>query len=70
MYFESQYSGIMKNLTRDFTEEQFVNFYQNPMGYINSIYGMFGLTIKLNYILFKYNTARISFLQQHELKPH
>jgi len=29
MYFESQYSGIMKNLTRDFTEEQFVNFYQN-----------------------------------------
>ena len=70
MYFESQYSGIMKNLTRDFTEEQFVNFYQNLMGYINSIYGMFGLTIKLNYILFKYNTARISFLQQHELYPH
>jgi len=70
MYFESQYSGIMKNLTRDFTEEQFVNFYQNLMGYINSIYGMFGLTIKLNYILFKYNTARISFLQQHELNPH
>jgi hypothetical protein len=70
MYFESQYSGIMKNLTRDFTEEQFVDFYQNTMGYINLMYGMFGLTRKLHYIVFKYNTARISFLQQHGLNPH
>jgi hypothetical protein len=59
MYFESQYSGIMKNLTRDFTEEQFVNFYQNPMGNIDIIYNWFGLTRKLNYILFQFNTDRI-----------
>jgi hypothetical protein len=69
MYFESQYSGIMKNLTRDFTEEQFVNFYQNPFKIINVTYGIFGLTRKLNYILFQFNTARISFLQERGLNP-
>jgi hypothetical protein len=69
MYFESQYSGIMKNLTRDFTEEQFVNFYQNPFQFINITYGIFGLTRKLNYILFQFNTARISFLQERGLNP-
>lgn len=31
MYYQSQFLGIMKNLTRNFTEEQFVNFYQNPI---------------------------------------
>lgn len=69
MYFESQFSGIMKNLTRDFTEEQFVKFYDNPMDFINIMYNMFGLTRKLNYILFRFNTARISYLQQHGLNP-
>jgi len=69
MYFESQYTGIMKNLTKDFTKEQFVNFYQNPMDFINLIYNMFGLTRKTNFILFQYNTARISFLQERGLNP-
>jgi hypothetical protein len=69
MYFEAQFAGIMKNLTRDFTEEQFVNFYQNPLQFINITYGMFGLTRKLNYILFQFNTARISFLQQRGINP-
>ena len=69
MYFESQYSGIMKNLTRDFTEEQLVRFYQNPMDFIDIMYNMFGLTRKLNYILFRFNSARISYLQQHGLNP-
>jgi hypothetical protein len=69
MYFESQYSGIMKNLTRDFTEEQLVRFYQNPMDFIDIMYYMFGLTRKLNYILFRFNSARISYLQQHGLNP-
>jgi hypothetical protein len=69
MYFESQLTGIMKNLTRNFTEEQFVSFYQNPMGDIKLMYGMFGLTKKLNYILFQFNMARISFLQQRGLNP-
>jgi hypothetical protein len=69
MYFESQYSGIMKNLTRDFTEEQLVRFYQNPMDFIDIIYNMFGLTRKLNYILFRFNSARISYLQQNGLNP-
>jgi len=69
MYFESQYTGIMKNLTKDFTKEQFVNFYQNPMDFINMTYGIFGLTRKLNYLLFQYNTARISFLQERGINP-
>ena len=69
MYFESQFAGIMKNLTRNFTEEQFVNFYQNPMGNIDIIYNWFGLTRKLNYILFRFNTVRISFLQQRGINP-
>jgi hypothetical protein len=69
MYFESQYSGIMKNLTRNFIKEQFVSFYLNPMDFIDIMYNMFGLTRKLNYILFRFNSARISYLQQHGLNP-
>lgn len=69
MYFESQYTGIMKNITRDFTREQLVNFYYNPMDFINMTYGIFGLTRKLNYLLFQYNTARISFLQERGINP-
>jgi len=68
-YYQSQFLGIMKNITRDFTKEQFVNFYYNPMDFINMTYGIFGLTRKLNYLLFQYNTARISFLQERGINP-
>lgn len=69
LYFESQYTGIMKNLNIDFTEEQLVRFYQNPIDFIDIMYNMFGLTRKLNYILFRFNSARISYLQQNGLNP-
>lgn len=68
-YYQSQFLGIMKNLTRDFTEEQLVRFYQTPINFINLIYNTFGLSRKTNFILFQYNTARISFLQQRGLNP-
>jgi len=69
LYYESQYTGVMKNLTRDFTDDQLVRFYQFPKGFINVIYNTFGLTRKTNFILFQYNTARISFLQERGLNP-
>ena len=68
-YYQSQFLGIMKNLTRYYTNEQLVRFYQFPMDFINLTYAMFGLTRKLNYLLFKFNTSRISFLQQRGLNP-
>lgn len=52
-YYQSQFLGIMKNLTKDFTEEQLVRFYQTPIGFINLIYNTFGLTRKTNFILRK-----------------
>ncbi len=69
LYLNRQYSNIVDNLTRNFTEEEFIQFYQYPFSFISLMYSIFHLSRKLNFILYQYSVDRVRFLQRHGLEP-
>jgi hypothetical protein len=69
LYYTSQYSNIVNNITKDFTEEDYLNFYQNPCVFISIMSDMFHLSRKTNFILHQYSIDRVMFLQKNGLDP-
>jgi hypothetical protein len=69
LYYASQYSNLVNNITKDFTEEEYLNFYQTPSIFILIIFDMFHLSRKTNFILHQYSIDRVMFLQKLGLDP-
>jgi len=69
LYFTNQYSNIVNNITKDFTEEEYLYFYQTPCMFILIIFDMFHLSRKTNFILHQYSINRVRFLQKNGLDP-